>query len=42
MHESMYLVILVGTILVLVFYHLVNWGSRGGTGQGAHEVTKAL
>src|SRR3954451_21104692 len=34
--------IALGTILVLVFYHLVNWGSRGRTGQGAHEVTRAL
>jgi len=34
--------IALGTILVLVFYHLVNIGSRGGTGRGANEVTKAL
>jgi xanthine/uracil permease len=34
--------IALGTILVLVFYHLVNIGSRGSTGRGANEVTKAL
>src|SRR5690349_19342992 len=30
--------IALGTILVIVFYHLVNSGSRGGTDTGAHEV----
>jgi uracil-xanthine permease len=30
--------IALGTILVIVFYHLVNRGSRGGTETGAHEV----
>jgi uracil-xanthine permease len=34
--------IALGTILVIVFYHLVNRGSRGGTETGAHEVTRAL
>jgi xanthine/uracil permease len=31
--------IALGTILVIVFYHLVNRGSRGGTETGAREVT---
>ena len=31
-----------GTILVILFYHLVNRGSRGGTETGAREVTRAL
>src|SRR4051812_21884544 len=34
--------IALGTILVILFYHLVNRGSRGGTETGAHEVTRAL
>jgi xanthine/uracil permease len=34
--------IALGTILVIVFFHLVNRGARGGTETGAHEVTKAL
>ncbi|QIG43971.1 nitrate reductase [Nocardioides anomalus] len=34
--------IALGTILVIVYYHLVNRGSRGGTETGAHEVTRAL
>ncbi len=34
--------IALGTILVIVFFHLVNRGSRGGTETGAHEVTRAL
>jgi uracil-xanthine permease len=34
--------IALGTILVIVFYHLVNQGSRGDSETGAHEVTKAL
>jgi len=34
--------IALGTILVIVIYHLVNSGSRGSTDRGASEVTKAL
>jgi len=34
--------IALGTILVILFYHVVNIGSRGGTETGAHEVTRAL
>ncbi|HRD62063.1 MAG TPA: solute carrier family 23 protein [Nocardioides sp.] len=34
--------IALGTILVIVLYHLVNWGSRGDTETGAYEVTRAL
>jgi uracil-xanthine permease len=34
--------IALGTILVIVFFHLVNRGARGGTETGAHEVTRAL
>jgi uracil-xanthine permease len=34
--------IALGTIMVIVFFHLVNRGARGGTETGAHEVTKAL
>jgi len=34
--------IALGTIMVIVFFHLVNRGSRGGTETGAHEVTRAL
>jgi uracil-xanthine permease len=34
--------IALGTILVIGFYHLVNWRSHGGTDTGAHEVTRAL
>ena len=34
--------IALGTILVIVIYHLVNSGSRGSTDKGASEVTKAL
>jgi xanthine/uracil permease len=34
--------IALGTILVIVLYHLVNSGSRGSTDRGASEVTKAL
>jgi uracil-xanthine permease len=34
--------IALGTILVIVLYHLVNRGSRGSTDRGASEVTKAL
>jgi uracil-xanthine permease len=34
--------IALGTIMVIVFFHLVNRGSRGGSETGAHEVTKAL
>jgi uracil-xanthine permease len=34
--------IALGTILVIVYFHLVNRGARGGTETGAHEVTKAL
>src|SRR3954452_19134621 len=34
--------IALGTILVILFYHLVNRGSRGGTETGAREVTRAL
>jgi uracil-xanthine permease len=34
--------IALGTILVIVYFHVVNRGSRGGTETGAHEVTKAL
>jgi len=34
--------IALGTILVIVYYHLVDRGSSGGTRTGPHEVTKAL
>ncbi len=34
--------IALGTILVIVFYHLVDRGSDGGARTGPHEVTKAL
>ncbi len=34
--------IALGTILVIGFYHLVNWRSHGDTETGAHEVTRAL
>jgi uracil-xanthine permease len=34
--------IALGTILVIVFFHLVNRGARGGTETGADEVTKVL
>jgi uracil-xanthine permease len=34
--------IALGTILVIVYFHLVNRGSRGGAGRGANEVTRAL
>jgi xanthine/uracil permease len=34
--------IALGTILVIVYFHLVNRGARGGTETGAHEVTRAL
>jgi uracil-xanthine permease len=34
--------IALGTIMVIVYFHLVNRGARGGTETGAHEVTKAL
>jgi uracil-xanthine permease len=34
--------IALGTIMVIVYYHIVNWGSRGSTDRGANEVTRAL
>ncbi|HEX5086232.1 MAG TPA: solute carrier family 23 protein [Nocardioides sp.] len=34
--------IALGTIMVIVYFHIVNRGSRGNTETGAHEVTKAL
>jgi len=34
--------IALGTIMVIVYYHIVNWGSRGSTDTGANEVTRAL
>jgi uracil-xanthine permease len=34
--------IALGTILVIVYFHLVNRGHRSGTHRGADEVTKAL
>jgi uracil-xanthine permease len=34
--------IALGTIMVIVYYHIVNRGSRGGTQRGASEVTRAL
>jgi uracil-xanthine permease len=34
--------IALGSIMVIVFFHLVNRGARGGTETGAHEVTRAL
>jgi uracil-xanthine permease len=34
--------IALGTILVIVYYHLVNRGHRAGTDRGADEVTQAL
>ena len=33
--------IALGTIMVIVYYHVVNRGARGGTETGAHEVTEA-
>jgi uracil-xanthine permease len=34
--------IALGTIMVIVYYHIVDRGSRGGTGTGAREVTRTL
>jgi hypothetical protein len=34
--------IALGTILVIVYFHLVNRGRRSGTDRGADEVTRAL
>jgi uracil-xanthine permease len=34
--------IALGTIMVIVYYHVVNRGRRGNTETGAHEVTRAL
>jgi uracil-xanthine permease len=34
--------IALGTIMVIVYFHIVNRGARGGTETGAHEVTRAL
>ncbi len=34
--------IALGTIMVIVFFHLVNRGHPAGTHRGADEVTKAL
>src|SRR3954463_10336268 len=34
--------IALGSIMVIVYFHLVNRGARGGTETGAHQVTRAL